>query len=342
MRRAQGDALGKLGFGPDECAYEVGASGPLWRLRRYPGDDAGPDVLLVPAPIKQPYIWDLAPSASVVRYCLEQGLRVRLLEWRPPTRQSRESGLSDYSNGAVSGAVAALTQELAALTQELGGSRPFIIGHSLGGTLAAIFAALHPERLSGLVILSAPLCLHPGVSAFRDSLVALSPPWLLETDIVPGSLLSQLSAMASPTTFVWSRLVDAAASATDARASDIRRRIERWALDEVPLSGKLVQEIFVQLYRENRLCRATLSIGDKTVRPSRLRLPVLAVANSADEIAPPASAMPFLDAMTSAETRLIESPGEAGVVLQHLGILVGRQAFARVWPEIISWMRAHV
>jgi hypothetical protein len=24
--------------------------------------------------------------------------------------------------------------------------------------------------------------------------------------------------------------------------------------------------------------------------------------------------------------------------LQHLGILVGRQALARVWPEIISWL----
>jgi polyhydroxyalkanoate synthase len=240
IRRAQGKALGALGFGPDECDYEVTASGPLWRLRRYPGGDAGPVVLIVPAPIKRPYIWDLAPSASAVRYCLQQGLGVHLLEWRPPTRQDGAGGLCDYADGAISAA-------MDALVQEVGASKPFVMGHSLGGTLAAIFAAARPERLSGLVTLGAPLCFHPGVSAFRDSLVALTPPWLLETDIVPGSFLSQLSAMASPTTFVWSRLLDAAATAGNPRAAELRRRIECWALDEVPLSGRLVREILVWL-----------------------------------------------------------------------------------------------
>jgi hypothetical protein len=28
------------------------------------------------------------------------------------------------------------------------------------------------------------------------------------------------------------------------------------------------------------------------------------------------------------------------VALQHLGILVGRQAHAQAWPEIIDWIRA--
>jgi polyhydroxyalkanoate synthase len=36
---------------------------------------------------------------------------------------------------------------------------------------------------------------------------------------------------------------------------------------------------------------------------------------------------------------MIEYPGELGVCLQHLGILVGRQAYANVWPEIISWLK---
>jgi acyl-CoA synthetase (AMP-forming)/AMP-acid ligase II len=33
-----------------------------------------------------------------------------------------------------------------------------------------------------------------------------------------------------------------------------------------------------------------------------------------------------------------EYPGETGVCLQHLGILVGREARAKVWPGIISWL----
>jgi polyhydroxyalkanoate synthase subunit PhaC len=33
-------------------------------------------------------------------------------------------------------------------------------------------------------------------------------------------------------------------------------------------------------------------------------------------------------------------PGEVGVGLQHLGILVGRKAQAEIWPRIIAWMRS--
>ena len=39
--------------------------------------------------------------------------------------------------------------------------------------------------------------------------------------------------------------------------------------------------------------------------------------------------------------RITEYPGEAGVGLQHLAILVGRQAHATVWPDIISWLHGH-
>ena len=147
--------------------------------------------------------------------------------------------------------------------------------------------------------------------------------------------------MASPATFIWSRFWDLVETAGDRHASDLRLRVEHWALDEVPLSGKLVQDIFQALYRENSFCAGTLTIAGRTVGPTFIRLPTLVVANRADEIAPPASASPFLDALAGADKRLIECPSESGVVLQHLGILVGRSAVARVWPEILSWMKSH-
>jgi polyhydroxyalkanoate synthase len=45
--------------------------------------------------------------------------------------------------------------------------------------------------------------------------------------------------------------------------------------------------------------------------------------------------------MPAGYTRLIEYPGEIGVGLQHLAILVGRQAHATVWPEVISWLHTN-
>ena len=116
-------------------------------------------------------------------------------------------------------------------------TKPFLVGHSLGGTLAAIFTAWAPERVRGLVLLGAPLCFQPETCQFRDAFVSLVPSTLSETEPFPGSLLSHMSALASPATFIWSRLMDAACSVTDAHAMDIHARVERWALDEVPLPG---------------------------------------------------------------------------------------------------------
>ncbi len=332
LRRAQGEALAALGCGPAECRYSVGASGPSWRLRDYGPPGGGPSLLIVAAPIKRPYLWDLTPSLSAVRYCLRHGLRVYLLEWTPPSRQDGAAGLAEYADRAIGEAVARVSRAT-------DGARPWLMGHSLGGTLAAVFAALDPESVCGLVLLGAPLCFQPGVSRFRDAIVAMAPSSLAEMEIIPGSLLSQLSALASPQTFVWSRLLDAILSSADPQAWDLRARVERWTLDEVPLPGRLVHQMLRWLYRENRLCRGTLQLRGRMVGPSSLRRPVLAVINTADEIAPSASVRPFIDAVPGPDVRVLEYPGEIGVGLQHLAILVGRQAHAQVWPEIISWVR---
>jgi polyhydroxyalkanoate synthase len=332
IRQAQGDTLGALGFGPSEREYRVLASGPHWRLRDYASPAAPVSLLMVPAPIKRPYIWDLAPSVSAVRYCLDRHLRVCLVEWMPPSHANVNRGLDEYIDG--------LSKCVARISSETAGARPFLIGHSLGGTLATIFAALQPQSIRGLILLGAPLCFQPTVSQFRDAIVDMAPSIVPEIDEVPGSLLSQLSALASPYTFIWSRLADAVSSLDDLFAMDIHGRVERWALDEVPLPGRLVQEIFQWLYRENRLCRGTLQVRGMTVGPSHLRVPTLAVVNTADEVAPLFSVKPFLDAMPNRDARVIEYPGEIGVGFQHLGILAGRQAYARIWPEIISWINA--
>ena len=333
LRRAQGDALGALGLGPAECDYRVLASGLHWRLRAYSAARRGLPVLIVAAPIKRPYIWDLAPARSAIRYCLNQHLSVYLLEWLPPVRGQGTAGVEEYAGQAIS-------ECIAKVAGHAGGEQLFLMGHSLGGTLAAIHAALNPQGVRGLVLLGAPLCFQPGVSGFRDALVSLVPSGLSDIDVVPGSLLSQVSALASPSTFVWSRLMDAVVSLADPGATAIHTRVERWALDEIPLPGRLVCEIVEWLYREDRFCRGTLPICGRKVGPSGLRLPTLMVINTADEIAPPASIAPFAQAMPDCAARVFEYPGEIGVGLQHLAILVGRQTFARLWPQIMSWIKA--
>jgi polyhydroxyalkanoate synthase len=246
----------------------------------------------------------------------------------------------DTSNHGFEECAFAISDCVAKVSAECHGSKPFLIGHSLGGTLAAIYAALAPGSIRGLVLLEAPLCFQPGESRFRDALVSLVPTDLSDAEPFPGSLLSHMSALASPSTFIWSRLMDAALSVSDPRAMDVHARVERWALDEVPLPGKLVHQIIDWLYRENRFCRGNLKIVETLVGPSNLSVPTLMVVNAADDVAPLASLKPFIEAMPAQNARILEYPGEVGVCLQHLGILVGRQAYAHVWPEIISWLKS--
>ncbi|MGO9008027.1 MAG: alpha/beta fold hydrolase [Beijerinckiaceae bacterium] len=334
LRRAQANALDAFGLGPRECTFQVISSGPGWRLRDYAGPAAEPPLLIVSSPIKRPYIWDLTPSVSAVRYCLDHGLHVYLLEWTPPAAGNGHAGLDEYIGQAIAACVTTISNTVH-------GTQPFLIGHSLGGALAAIFCAAEPHATRGLVLLSTPLCFEQASSGFRDALVSLVPSGLPETDVVAGSLLSHVSAAASPKTFLWSRWKDAALSLADPSALEIHARIERWSLDEVALPAKLVNQIVQWLYRENRLCRGTLSIGGRTLGPTSLQIPTLAIVNTGDEIAPLASIAPFIDKIENTDTRIIEYPGEVGVVLQHLGMLVGREAFARIWPQIISWLASH-
>jgi polyhydroxyalkanoate synthase len=330
MRRAQGDAVAAFGLGPSECPYRIVAAGSHWRLRDYGGSGGRRPLLIVAAPIKRPYIWDLAPSVSAIRTCLAQDLHVHLVEWMPASPAAGNCGLDECA-AAISRCVAHITDR---------GALPVVVGHSLGGTLAAIHAALAADRIRALVLLSAPLCFQPAACHFRDALVSLVPPDLCETEPFPGSLLSHMSALASPKAFVWERFMDAALSAVDAHAMDIHARVERWALDEVPLPGRLVHQIIEWLYRENRLCRGTLQIDGMLIGPASLSAPTLAVVNTADDVAPMTSVRPFIDALATKRTRIIEHSGEVGVGLQHLAILVGRQAHARVWPEIVGWIKA--
>ena len=333
-RRALGRLLDAAGLGPIETPSRVVLTAPGVTLNAYaPPGAAGPAALLVPAPIKRAYIWDLAPGASVVRRCLGHGVRVYLLQWERPGAAEQGYGLADYADRLI-------LDCLDAVEAESGERRAFLAGHSLGGTLAAIFAALHPERVRGLVLLGAPLHFGPHVGAL-DRLVAVSPPAPLLTAMlgnVPGSLLTLASLLASPTTFGWSRWLDRLASLPDARALQTHLRVERWALDELPLARRFFDEVMEWLYREDRFMQGSLLVGGRRAAPELVDAPLLSVVDACCPVVPPRSVLPFQDAAGSAESRLLWYRGDVGVALQHVGMLVGRTAHRELWPEILRWL----
>jgi polyhydroxyalkanoate synthase len=336
-RRGLGEWLDLLGYGPQETPSRVAFHEPGVTLRSYGNLQAdGPVLLVVPAPIKRGYIWDLVPSLSVVRRCLQGGLRVYLVHWERPGEPEQGFGLAEYADRLI-------LDCLRAIAVEGRESRVFLAGHSLGGTLAALFSALHPDQVRGLVLLGAPL--HFGRDAgLLGAAVAAAPRARALTAVlgnVPGSFLSTVSFAADPATFGWWRWLDWLGSLPDPRALQSHLRVERWALDEMPLARQLFEELCEHLFREDRFVRGTLQVGGRRVAPELVTAPLLSVVDPRCNLAPPRAVLPFHDAVSSTDTRLLEYHGDTGVALRHVCMLMGREAHERLWPEVIGWVRGH-
>jgi polyhydroxyalkanoate synthase len=333
-RRGFGETLDAAGLGPRRTPARIVHAEPCLTLKGYASEEtaARPAVLLIPAPIKRAYIWDLLPRRSVVRCCLEGGFRVYVAQWEAPGAAERDYGLAEYADRLI-------LAGLDAIRAETGQSAVWLAGHSLGGTLAALFAALRPDRVRGLVLLGSPLHFGPAAGQL-GALVARMPPAeaLPGAGNVPGTLLDRFSAAAAPGTYLVSRWLDWLGSLSDPEAARIHLLVERWTLDEMPLPRRLFVEIVEDLYREDRFLRGSLTIGGKRAEPGRVSMPVLSVIDPRCRIVPPEAVLPFHVAATGPQ-RVLWYEGDVGVALQHVGMLVGKSAHRRLWPEIVRWMR---
>lgn len=329
LRRRYGEILDTLGFGPVTTPSRIIFSLPGMQLRDYGGPADAPAFVIVAAPFKRAYIWDLAPEASVVRQLSHWGFRPFLIEWAECHEQA-SFGLADYADRLPLAAVAAVAQRI-------GSHRIILAGHSLGGTLAALFAALHPRRFAALILLEAPTAFaHAG--AFAPLVAALSAMDLRKlTALVPGSLLDLASVTASPVSFIAMRWLDGFASAGDARATIKHLRVVRWTLDEFPMPAIFVGEVVDQLYREDRFMRGTLSIAGRAANPAAITMPVLNVMRPESLVIPPEMIRPFHEKIPNQNKRLLRYDGESGVALRHLGVLVGPTAHRQLWPQIREW-----
>lgn len=333
-RRMQGRMLEALGFGPLETPSRIVLREPGLTLKAY-GDPSrpGPAILMVPAPIKRAYIWDLAPRASVVEQCIASGARAYLAQWEQP---QESFGLDDYSDRLILACADAIRAET-------GEGQIFLFGHSLGGLLAAIFAALHPARLRGLVAVAAPLHFEfaPQAGVLGPVVAELSRSGLLDAapGNLPGSLLSVASFMASPGAFGYDRLLDWLHSWQDYEALRSCLRVERWTLDELPLARRLVRDIAKRLYAEDGFLGGTLELGRRIAAARQVVAPLLIIADEHCPIVPPQAILPFAQAAGTADKRLLWYEGDVGVALRHVGVLIGANAQRRLWPEILHWVQ---
>jgi polyhydroxyalkanoate synthase len=212
------------------------------------------------------------------------------------------------------------------------GRPPIVLGHSLGGTLAAIATALDPHRVHKLVLIEAPLRFGDQTGALRP-IAACPTNWPLNGP-VPGTLLDLASVAVAPDEFAIGRWSDAWASFSDVKAFAIHARVIRWTLDEFAPPAPLLQDVVDLLYRQDLFARNQLEVLGQSARSDSLaEIPVAAIVDHASRLVPPSSALQPLGSPT-----VFRYAPEAGVGLQHVGPLVGRRAHREIWPKVIGWM----
>ncbi|MDQ1924801.1 alpha/beta fold hydrolase [Massilia pseudoviolaceinigra] len=334
LRQRQGNTMDRLGLGARVTPSHVVFSAPGLRLRSYGAGMARcPPLLIVPAPIKRWYIWDLSPERSVVRKALAQGFGVYVIEWSAPPRTGGTLGLADYAGPMIDACIAVIAR-ISACRQV------FLCGHSLGGILAALYSAWRPERVAALALFEAPVNFNTTARVLRQvagaALLASVP--RERSRRIPGSVLSAIFANAAPGAFYAGPGIDFLASAVSPKHLATHLRVQRWALDELPMSRLLFDEAVALLFAQNSFMRGELVLGGVRLAPQQVTAPLLTLYRPFSSLAPPDTVLGFHGAAGSAHKVLLPYLGDVGVALQHVGPLVGDSAHLVVWPRVLDWL----
>jgi poly[(R)-3-hydroxyalkanoate] polymerase subunit PhaC len=289
----------------------------------------GPPVLFVPAPVSRYFIIDLLPGRSFAGHVAAAGFDVYIADFGTPTREDRFADLEYYIDGLVRRCV----RTISTLT---GNSSINVIGYCLGGTLSLLYAALHPETVRRLVLLTTTVDgdVEGGIAwvAHRMGLEGES---YDDPRLVPAVEVKRWFEMLAPgsnslmgrVTDLWNRLDD-----PPERLRDVRT-MATWVDDVVPAPGRLLAE----LYRKfgpgrNALMAGTATLGDRPLDLSSVSMPVLAVSAEKDTIAPPAG----VDAIK----RIVPQTEVLRLSGGHVGIVAGRTA-ATLWKRTVEFLMAN-
>ena len=297
-------------------------------LRFYaPDRDEGlPPVIVVPSLINRAYICDLEPDRSLVGALARAGHPVYLVDWGIPGPEDADEGVAYVIDELLRRAVTRACRHAGAPAATL-------LGYCQGGTLAAMFTALHPAPVRGLIALATPVAFAQG-GRFTRFAASTHPAAIVGPDgLVDVAVLKIAFRMLDPMGS-WSKHL-----AVDAATRDPRRlaRVlarERWLEDNVPMAGRFAVEFLEAAYRRDALLAEAWSVGSRIVRLGDIRCPVLVNPCRRDFIAPLPSAEPLASAVGSDDVTLAVL--DAG----HIGCIVGGHGPAHYFPMLDRWLRA--
>ncbi|MEZ4443692.1 MAG: alpha/beta fold hydrolase [Polyangiaceae bacterium] len=296
----------------------------LLRFRRAASTGRGPTVLLVPSIINRWYVLDLFPGSSVAEALVNAGFDTFCLDWGVSGDEDRYLTWDDV--------VARLGRAVRKVRRLVGGGPLGMLGYCVGGTLATIHTALHPESVDALVNLAGPIDFAKG--GMLTELV--NPRWFDPEAIGAAGNLPPLQMQAGfvalrPTADMGKILRRFERLGDDSDGAARNDALEAWAGDNVPFPGAAYGTYIKALYQNNELFEGRHHIAGERVDLARIDCPLLTVVTSRDTICPPPAALALEEKVGTRDTEVLEIPGG------HVGAVVGGRAQTMLYPKLAEW-----
>jgi polyhydroxyalkanoate synthase len=285
-------------------------------------------VLLVFALINRPDIFDLRPGHSFVEYLLAEGFDVFLLDWGVPGDEDSDMGLDSYVCDELPWGIRETLR--ASGHEELS-----LVGWCIGGTVVAMYAALHDDTPArNLIMLTTPVDTRGslyGNWVARDTFDADYVAEMLP--VIPGRGVDWANKLMKPVNNYWTtyRTLWEQVMAGEARR-EAYQAMARWVGDNPPFPGRAYREWITWMYKENRLVSGRMRLRGHRVDLRDVDQNVLVVTAGADHIAPRTGTLPLLDLVASEDITHLDREGG------HIGLMAGSKARDEIWPEIAEWL----
>lgn len=278
------------------------------RLRDYGGN--GRPVVFVPSLINPPFILDLMPERSLLRWMAGQGYRTWLLDWGAPTTADRTMSIAEHVERLLLPLIRRLREP------------PVLVGYCLGGTMS--LAAAATGACAGIATIAAPWRFHGYGEVARADIATLwdaAQPACESLGLVPMEVLQAGFWKLDPARTIAKYEAFATMSGDTA---DMFVVMEDWANAGEPLTYAAGAELFEQLIAADLPGRGEWMVAGQRIDAESLPCPAVEFVSLNDRIVPAATAIGLAD--------------RRDLGAGHVGMVVGRQARPQLWEPLRDWI----
>lgn len=318
----------RKGVSPAQTVYEE----DRLRVRHYLSDEPPrfrTPLVFIYALVNRPYILDLKKERSVVANFVRYGFDTYLVDWGIPTYADRHLTLDDYINGYM-------VNVMDYLRERTGVHKLNVLGYCMGGTMSAMFTALHSDRVKNLILLAAPIDFSS-----NESLLSLwTRPENFDVDKFvdafgncPPDFLQAGFLMLRPVGNLLEKPLNFYEHMHEDKFVEDFLTTETWLQDNIPVPGEVYRQFVKYLYQKNLLVQNRMTVGKHIVNLKSITCPVLNIMAGKDDLVPCSQSASFNDLVGSKDrkTLLLEGSG-------HIGLAIGGRAQKEIWPQACQWL----